>query len=93
MLVILEILVFLAILEGSKLRFLACATKDLCKKIPHPRVRVREIREISVECNEVLLIISPPFIPPVRWGKGAISGDCARIYIKECGADDAGDAA
>ena len=59
-LVILEILVFLAILEGSKLRFLAYAAKDLCKKIPHPRVRVREIREISVKCTEVLLIISPP---------------------------------
>ena len=46
--------------RGSKLRFLAYAAKDLCKKIPHPRVRVREIREISVECTEVLLIISPP---------------------------------
>ena len=59
-LVFLEILIFLAILEGSKLRFLAYAAKDLCKKIPRPRVRVRETREISVECTEVLLIISPP---------------------------------
>ena len=32
-------------------------------------------------------------IPRCRWGKGAISDDCARIYIKGCGADDAGDAA
>ena len=36
MVVILEILVFLAILEGSMLRFLAYAAKELCQKNPAP---------------------------------------------------------